>query len=81
MVTAATYRNEAERCRALAAAARDAQAAERWLRIARDYDALADAVAAEQARPGVPPVMRTPMQHSVQQQHSKTTREGEAAGA
>ena len=57
----------------VAAAAHDAQAADRWLRIANDYDALADAVAAEEARLRVPPVAHIPMQRQpMQQQQMKT---------
>ena len=68
MDTAASYRSESQRCRALAAGTRDVQAADRWLRIANDYDALADAVAAEEARLRVPPVAHIPMQRQPMQQ-------------
>ena len=50
MPSAAFYRREAERCRASAAAMHDAEAAVRWLRIAKDYDALAQAVAVEERK-------------------------------
>ena len=49
MTSAAFYRREAQRCRASAVAAQEAGAAVRWLRIAKDYDTLADAIAAEEA--------------------------------
>lgn len=48
MTSAAFYRREAQRCRAAAIAAPDPDAAARWLRIAKDYDALGDALAAEE---------------------------------
>jgi len=59
MTSAAFYRREAQRCRAAAIAAPDPEAAARWLRIAKDYDALGDALAAEEMRPSPPP----PVQH------------------
>ena len=49
-VSAAFYRREAQRCRASAVAAQEADAAVRWLRIAKDYDALADALSDEEQR-------------------------------
>ena len=49
MTSTAFYRREAQRCRASAVAAQEPGAAVRWLRIAKDYDTLADAVAAEEA--------------------------------
>ena len=69
MPTAEYYRSEAERCRKLAEESKDAQAAQRWRALARDYAALADAL--ESALQ--PPVMHAPMQQQpVQQQQSKT---------
>ena len=59
MVSAAFYRREAQRCRASAVAAHDAAAAVRWLRIAKDYDTLADAIAAEEQRVS-PPLSAVP---------------------
>ena len=50
MTSVAFYRGEAQRCRSSAVAAYEPAAAARWLRIAKDYDALADTVAAEEAR-------------------------------
>ena len=50
MVTPEYYRRKAERCRALALGANDAEAASRWNRIAEDYEMLANAMQAEGAR-------------------------------
>jgi len=70
MVSPAFYRQEAARCRALAAGTHDPEAAERWLRIASDYETLAAAIENQTAPP---PVMRAPMQQQpVQQPQSKT---------
>ena len=57
MVSAAFYRREAQRCRASAVAAHEPAAAVRWLRIAGDYDQLADALAAEE-QGLAPPLLR-----------------------
>jgi hypothetical protein len=68
MPSAAFYRKEAERCRAAAAETHDGAAAARWLRIAKDYDALADALAVDEQR--LSPTMRLPKQqheHPAQQ--------------
>ena len=71
MPTAEYYRSEAERCRKLAEESRDAEAAQRWRALARDYAALADALESAPQPPA--PVMHTPMQQQpVQQQQSKT---------
>ena len=79
MVSAAFYREEAKRCRTLAATTHDAEAAARWLRIAKDYDALADAVAAEEVRLGVSPSIHAPMQQQpMQQQQAKSKSDGDA---
>ena len=50
MPSAAFYRKEAERCRDLAAASFDSDAQARWLRISKDHDTLADALAADEKR-------------------------------
>lgn len=50
MVSAAFYRREAQRCRASAVAAHEPASAVRWLRIAGDYDRLADTLMAEEQR-------------------------------
>lgn len=73
MASAAFYRREAERCRALAAATHDPVVATRWLRISNDYDTLADAIAAEEQKESAALVARVPMQQQpVQQQQKKT---------
>ena len=59
VVSAAFYRREAQRCRASAVAALEPASTARWLRIARDYDSLAEALAAEEQRLS-PPLL--PMQ-------------------
>jgi hypothetical protein len=57
MTSVAFYRREAQRCRASAVAAQEPGAAVRWLRIAKDYDTLADAIAADEVMlsPPLPP--------------------------
>jgi len=50
MPSAAFYRKEAERCRDLAAASLDPDAQARWLRVSKDHDTLADALAADEQR-------------------------------
>ena len=62
MVSAAFYRREAQRCRASAVAAHDPASAVRWLRIAGDYDRLADALSADEQRLS-PPLL--PLQQQV----------------
>ena len=49
MPSAAFYRKEAERCRALAAASLDSDAQAHWLRMSNDHDTLAEALAADEA--------------------------------
>ena len=64
------YRKEAERCRKLADASKDPEAARRWRALVRDYTALADEL---DERPP-PSVQRPPMQQQpVQQQQRKNT--------
>jgi hypothetical protein len=71
MVSSSYYRQEAQRCRDLAAGSPDAEAAKRWRAIAADYDKLAEAL---DARPV--PMQHVPMQQQpVQQQQSKTESE------
>ena len=48
MPTAAYYRKEAEGARSSAVNSKDSEAILRWLRIAGDYNALANAIEAEQ---------------------------------
>jgi hypothetical protein len=75
MVSPAFYRQEAERCRALAVAAKDPDAALRWQRMAKDYETLADSL---ETAPESPPPMHIPIQQQpVQQQQSKTEPEDE----
>ena len=52
MVSALYYQTEAARCRELAAATKDEELARQWLKLAREYDALADSA---EGRFGVPP--------------------------
>jgi hypothetical protein len=62
MVSPDHYRREAERCRALAAASPDPEAAKRWRAIAADYDKLAEAVDAAPPVFQRAAVQRQPMQ-------------------
>ena len=79
MAGAAFYSREAKHCRNLAATTHDPAAAVRWLRIAKDYDALAKIVALEERRLfSPPPVIGSAMQRQpVQQQQSKSEPEGQ----
>ena len=57
----------------MAAATHDQQVAVRWRRIAKDYDALAAALAMEEQKKSVALVARMPMQQQpFQQQQSKS---------
>jgi len=70
MVSAAYYRKEAERARQAALNSTDAETVLRWLKVAKDYTALADAMGDDAAPPGPPP--SGPMQQQpMQQQQSK----------
>lgn len=72
MASAAYYRKEAERARAAAQASNDAETVMRWLRIAKDYTTLAQAMEAEETR--LSPAMRLPAQKQaqpIQQQQAK----------
>lgn len=67
MVSANYYRQEARRCRELAASSPDTEAAKRWNAIAADYDKLAEAMDAHPL-----PTLHVPMQQQpLQQQQSK----------
>jgi len=69
MVDEGRYRREAERCRQLAASARDSKTARRWCRLADQYDALAEELDARiHHRPSI---LRAPMQQPSQQQQSR----------
>jgi len=70
MASAAYYRKEAERARQAAVNSTDPETVLRWLRIAKEYTALANAMEDEAAPPGPPP--SGPMQQQpMQQQQSK----------
>jgi hypothetical protein len=69
MANAAYYRDEAARCRKLAATSPDTEAAARWRSLASDYEQLADALESAPVT-----MQRVPMQQQpVQLQQSKTT--------
>jgi hypothetical protein len=51
MPSAAFYRKEAERYCALAAASLDSDAQAHWLRMSKDHNTLADALAADEQHP------------------------------
>ena len=71
MATAGYYREEAKRCRDLAASAPDARTARRWHRLADEYAVLAEEIDATET--GRPAILRTSMQRqAVQQQQSKS---------
>jgi len=72
MTSAAYYRKEAERARASAEHGADPDTVLRWLRIAKDYNTLADALEPDEA--SLSPAMRLPTQQQaqpVQQQQGK----------
>jgi hypothetical protein len=73
MSTPAYYRSEAARCRELATKSREANAIKRWLKMALEYEQLAECMASvPQAVRGVPDVQRVPMQQQeIQQQQSR----------
>ena len=67
------YRTEAARCRALAQSSNDPIAAARWIRIASDYENLANSL---EDAPLSPPLVHVPMQQQpVQQQQAKAEQE------
>jgi len=69
MASADYYRAEAKRCRDLAAhsvSVSGSAMADQWLRIAAEYETLAEAL-------GGPPVRTQPQQQPMQQQQQKTT--------
>jgi hypothetical protein len=75
MSSPAYYREEARRCRELAASASDATMAERWRTIAREYEQLADAMAGEHVawHPDAGAIQAQPMQ----QQNAKLEKKDE----
>jgi hypothetical protein len=65
MSSAAYYLSEAARCRDLAAKSRDADAMKRWLRMAVEYEQLADSMVGCPSVPstsGSSQIQRQPMQ-------------------
>jgi hypothetical protein len=63
MSTPGYYRDEALRCRELAAKSRDADAIKRWLKMAAEYDQLAEMMASvPQVARGAPQTQRVSMQ-------------------
>ena len=70
MASAEYYRTEAERARQAAMNSTDPETVLRWLRIAKDYTALANAMEDEATPPETPPRGK-PQQQPVQQQQSK----------
>ena len=71
MVSAGYYRTEADRCRKLADAAKDADVAQQWRKMARDYSALADELEGSHLLP--PQAMHVPMQQQPMQQPQAKT--------
>jgi hypothetical protein len=70
MNTIAHYREEAKRCRDLAAASPGSETAKQWLRFAADHDRVADLLeAGEGTQSPAQPIPR--QQQPVQQQQSK----------
>ena len=69
MTSAAYYRREAERARAAAEASKDAETVMRWLRIAKDYSTLADAMEADEQR--LSPPKSAVQQQPIQQPQAK----------
>jgi N-dimethylarginine dimethylaminohydrolase len=79
MSTPAYYRDEAARCRELAAKSQDTDAIKRWLRMAAEYEQLAESMAsAPHIIHGPPAVQRMPMQQQeIQQQQTKSRSDDE----
>jgi hypothetical protein len=72
MTSTAYYRREADRARASAQNSKDVETIVRWLRIAKDYKALAVAMEVEETRLSSRPGMGTQQRaQPVQQQQSK----------
>ena len=69
MPSVAYYRAEAERCRLLAEKAKDIEVARQWRALARDYNSLADSLAAS---PLVSPYAAPLSQQPIQQQQAKS---------
>ena len=73
MASAGYYREEANRCRKLAAASPDSDAAKRWRQLATEYDDLAEALEASDRLQ----LQRGPMQQQPMQQQQQKTAEDE----
>jgi hypothetical protein len=75
MASAAYYREEAERCRKLAAAGPDSAMTARWRELAAEYNQLAQALTTSELKPAVLEVpmqqQEIPQQQEVQQQQTK----------
>jgi hypothetical protein len=71
MSTAAYYGAEAARCRELAAKSEDADAIKRWLRMAAEYEQLAESMASLPHIAGSPPQVQPMQRQEVQQQQTK----------
>ena len=67
MASAGYYREEADRCRKLAAASPDSDAAKRWRQLAAEYDDLAEALEASDRMH----MQRAPMQQQPMQQQQQ----------
>ena len=68
MSTPGYYRDDALRCRELAAKSRDADAVKRWLQMASEYDQLAESMASvSQVARGAPQTQRVSMQQQASQ--------------
>ena len=74
MSTPGYYRDEALRCRELAAKSRDADAVKRWLQMAAEYDQLAESMASiSQAPRGAPQTQRVSMQQQASREPETKT--------
>jgi len=73
MVSAAYYRREAEMARERAINSKDPEAILRWLKIAKDYRALAEAIEEDEkgASASTPPPLQS-QQQPMQQQQAKS---------
>jgi hypothetical protein len=68
MASAPYYREEAERCRKLAAAGTDSAMTARWRELAAEYDQLAQALVAAEPKPAV---LEVPMQQQAPRQQQE----------
>jgi hypothetical protein len=71
MANAWYYRNESKTARERAAASSDPIATRTWLRIAQDYDVLADSIEAAERSQGFGPAPMKPQPQLMQQQQAK----------